>query len=114
VQSFEKRQQDAAAAAEAEQSFMSMQYKGFQGLGAWDRDERVRVNDLLGFNAHIVFPTSAFDQVQAAKDPEIFAGSVQALNRGLASFCQTDSRMHPAAYGPWRTWMRPLRRIFRW
>ena len=56
VQNYEKRQQDAAAYADAEQSFMSMQYKGFQGLGAWDRDERIRVNDLLGFKAHIVFP----------------------------------------------------------
>ena len=102
VRSYEKRQQDAAAYADAEQSFMSMKYKGFQGLGAWDRDERVRVNDLLGFKAHIVFPTSAFDQVQNAKDPEIFTGSVQALNRGLASFCETDSRMHGAAYIPFR------------
>ena len=99
---FAKRQQSPDLAAEIEASFMAMQHKGFQGLGAWDRDERVRVNDLLGFNAHIVFPTAAFDQVQGARDPEIFAGSVQALNRGLASFCATDARMHPAAYIPFR------------
>jgi hypothetical protein len=102
VASFERRQNSAEVYAEIEQSFMSMKHKGFQGLGAWDRDERVRVNDLLGFKAHIVFPTTAFDQVQGAKDPEIFAGSVQALNRGLASFCETDARMHPAAYIPFR------------
>ena len=99
---FAKRQQSPDLAAEIEASFMAMKHKGFQGLGAWDRDERVRVNDLLGFNAHIVFPTAAFDQVQGARDPEIFAGSVQALNRGLASFCATDARMHPAAYIPFR------------
>ena len=99
---FERRQNDANVYAEIEQSFMAMKHKGFQGLGAWDRDERVRVNDLLGFKAHIVFPTTAFDQVQGAKTPEIFAGSVQALNRGLASFCETDARMHPAAYIPFR------------
>ena len=102
VADLNKRQQDPSLTAEIEQSFMSMQHKGFQGLGAWDRDERVRVNDLLGFKAHIVFPTAAFDQVQGASNPEIFAGSVQALNRGLASFCETDSRMHPAAYIPFR------------
>ena len=79
---FAKRQQNPELTAEIEASFMDMQHKGFEGLGAWDRDERVRVNDLLGFNAHIVFPTAAFDQVQGARDPEIFAGSVQALNRG--------------------------------
>ena len=99
---FAKRQQNPDLAAEIEASFMAMKHKGFQGLGAWDRDERVRVNDLLGFNAHIVFPTAAFDQVQGARDPKIFAGSVQALNRGLASFCATDARMHPAAYIPFR------------
>ena len=99
---FAKRQQNPDLAAEIEAAFMAMKHKGFQGLGAWDRDERVRVNDLLGFNAHIVFPTAAFDQVQGARDPEIFAGSVQALNRGLASFCATDARMHPAAYIPFR------------
>ena len=99
---FAKRQQNPDLAAEIEAHFMAMKHKGFQGLGAWDRDERVRVNDLLGFNAHIVFPTAAFDQVQGARDPEIFAGSVQALNRGLASFCATDARMHPAAYIPFR------------
>ena len=102
VAGFIKRQQDPSLTAEMEQSFMSMQHKGFQGLGAWDRDERVRVNDLLGFKAHIVFPTAAFDQVQGASTQEIFAGSVQALNRGLASFCETDPRMHPAAYIPFR------------
>ncbi len=102
IAGFERRQQDAAARTEVEQSFMAMQHKGFQGLGAWDRDERVRVNDLLGFNAHIVFPTAAFDQVQGAANPEIFAGSVQALNRGLADFCATDARMHAAAYIPFR------------
>ena len=99
---FAKRQQNPDLAAEIETHFMAMKHKGFQGLGAWDRDERVRVNDLLGFNAHIVFPTAAFDQEQGARDPEIFAGSVQALNRGLASFCATDARMHPAAYIPFR------------
>ena len=99
---FAKRQQNPDLAAEIEAHFMAMKHKGFQGLGAWDRDERVRVNDLLGFNAHIVFPTAAFDQVQGARDPEIFAGSVHALNRGLASFCATDARMHPAAYIPFR------------
>ena len=99
---FAKRQQNPDLAAEIETHFMAMKHKGFQGLGAWDRDERVRVNDLLGFNAHIVFPTAAFDQVQGARDLKIFAGSVQALNRGLASFCATDARMHPAAYIPFR------------
>ena len=99
---FAKRQQNPDLAAEIEAHFMAMKHKGFQGLGAWDRDERVRVNDLLGFNAHIVFPTAAFDQVQGARNPEIFAGSVHALNRGLASFCATDARMHPAAYIPFR------------
>ena len=51
---FAKRRQNPDLAAEFEASFMAMQHKGFEDLGAWDRDERVRVNDLLGFSAHIV------------------------------------------------------------
>ena len=96
---FAKRQQTPDLAAKSKH--LGDEARGFQGLGAWDRDKRVRVNDLLGFNAHIVFPTAAFDQVQGARDLEILLVRCDA-NRGLASFCATDARMHPAAYVPFR------------
>ena len=42
----------------------------------------------LGFKAHIVFPTSAFDQVLAAKEDRIKIGGIKALNKGMTEFVQ--------------------------
>ena len=92
------RRSDPAERARVEAEFMTMTYKGWHGLGAWDGAERARANDLLGFDAHLVFPTEAFNQVIAAKDAEVLVGGIEALNRGLASFCAADRRMMGAAY----------------
>lgn len=97
---FALRRADAGVVASDEAAFMAMRYKGWHGLGAFDAAERVRANDLLGFKAHIVFPTSAFDQVIAASRRDVLIGGVRALNRGLAAFCSADPRMLGAAYLP--------------
>lgn len=102
LEAYHKRQADPQLLAELEASFMSMAQKGFVSLGAFDRDERKRINDLLGFDGHIVFPTTSFDQVQGATQPDVFSGSVEALNRGLHYFCEADKRMLAAAYVPFR------------
>ena len=75
---FERRRSDAATQAGAESQFMSMRYKGWHGLGAFDAKERRRANDLLGFQGSLVFPTSAFNQVIAAGEPEVLVGGVRA------------------------------------
>ena len=90
---FQARSADARLRAEAEADFMSMKFKGWHGLGAFDGAERKRANDLMGFGAYLVFPTEAFNQVIAAQDPEVLAGGIRALNRGLADFCSEDKRM---------------------
>jgi len=94
----EARRGDATLRAEAEAEFMSMKFKGWHGLGAFDAAERKRANDLMGFGAYLVYPTEAFNQVIAARDPEVLAGGVRALNRGLAAFCSEDRRMGGVAY----------------
>ncbi|MAV27198.1 MAG: hypothetical protein CMQ05_13970 [Gammaproteobacteria bacterium] len=100
---FDQRCSDAAIAEKAEADFLSMKQKGWHGMGAFDAAERKRVNDLLGFNAYIVFPTEAFNQVIATKEPEVFVGGVRALNRGLEAFCSEDPRMMGTAYVPFGT-----------
>tara|TARA_E500000331_G_scaffold6858_2_gene6686 strand:+ start:9446 stop:10582 length:1137 start_codon:yes stop_codon:yes gene_type:complete len=100
---FDQRCSDAAIAEKAEADFLSMKQKGWHGMGAFDAAERKRVNDLLGFNAYIVFPTEAFNQVIATKEPEVFVGGVRALNRGLEAFCGEDPRMMGTAYVPFGT-----------
>ena len=97
---FDRRRADAGFAAAAEAEFMTMRYKGWNGLGAFDGDERRRVNDLLGFRASLVFPTSAFNQVNAARETDVLIGGVRALNRGMAAFCGDDPRNLGTAYLP--------------
>ncbi len=100
IANFENRQSSSAALEQAKKDFMTWNHKGWEGLGAFNAEERKLANDLLGFKAHIVFPTSAFDQVLAAKDHKIILGGVEALNKGMAAFCSVDKRMHGAAYIP--------------
>lgn len=100
IANFENRQSSSAALEQAKKDFMTWNHKGWEGLGAFNAEERKLANDLLGFKAHIVFPTSAFDQVLAAKDHKIILGGVEALNKGMATFCSVDKRMHGAAYIP--------------
>jgi predicted TIM-barrel fold metal-dependent hydrolase len=97
---FEQRRADHVLALAADRAFMSMDYKGWDGLGAFDGAERVRANDLLGFRGHLVFPTSAFNQVVEARTSEVLVGGVRALNRGMAAFCSADPRMIGTAYIP--------------
>jgi predicted TIM-barrel fold metal-dependent hydrolase len=97
---FEQRKADPALARRADAEFMTMTHKGWDGLGAFDAGERVRANDLLGFRAHLVFPTSAFNQVVEAPSTEVLVGGVRALNRGMAAFCSVDPRMIGTAYIP--------------
>ena len=100
LERFQSRQSSKDTLNKAKEEFMSWKHKGWDGLGAFDPNERKIANDLLGFKGHIVFPTSAFDQVLAAKEDSIILGGVKALNRGMATFCEVDPRMHGAAYIP--------------
>jgi len=100
INNFNNRQSSKDALKKAKEEFMGWKHKGWDGLGSFDSKERKIANDLLGFKGHIVFPTSAFDQVLAAKEEKIVLGGIKALNRGMTSFCQDDSRMYGAAYIP--------------
>ncbi|MCS5548400.1 MAG: amidohydrolase [SAR86 cluster bacterium] len=100
IKSFKERTSNQDISTKANKNFMSMEHKGWNGLGAFDSKERKLANDLLGFDAYILFPTSAFNQVIAAKEQKILMGGIQALNRGLATFCKEDKRMFPTAYIP--------------
>jgi len=100
LERFQSRQSSKDTLNKAKEEFMSWKHKGWDGLGAFDPNERKIANDLLGFKGHIVFPTSAFDQVLAAKEDSIILGGVKALNRGMATFCEVDPRMYGAAYIP--------------
>ena len=59
-QARQARKIDPTLAQSADEAFMSMRYKGFEALGAWDREERRHVNDLLGFQESLMFPYDSF------------------------------------------------------
>ena len=100
IDKFEQRKKSKDALNKAKTEFMTWNHKGWHGLGAFDSQERKIANDLLGFNAHLVFPTRAFYQVLASRDVEVILGGIEALNKGMATFCEDDSRMFGTAYIP--------------
>ena len=100
IKGFEERQSSPDVLEKAKEEFMGWKHKGWDGLGAFNAEERKLANDLLGFKAHLVFPTSAFDKVLAAAEPNVMLGGVEALNKGMAEFCSVDKRMFGAAYVP--------------
>lgn len=63
-------------------------------------DERTHANDLLGFEGHLVFPTSAFDQAIDAADAHVRLGGVRVHNRGMATFCGVYRRIIGTAHVP--------------
>ena len=97
---FNARQADPSRAQASRDAFMSLAHKGWNGLGAFDAEERRQANDLLGFRGGLVFPTSAFNQVTATREPDVLIGGVRALNRGMAAFCAADPRNIGTAYIP--------------
>ena len=94
----EKRRGDPAAALEAERNLMGA--KGWSALGAFDRAERTRALDLLGFARQLVFSTFAPTQF-SGEDMELAYGGARAHNRALADFCSEDSRLIAVGMVPW-------------
>lgn len=92
-----KRRNDPAIAAEAEARLMVD--KGWSAMGAFDRNERTRVLDLLGFSGQLVFATFASAMFMGKDLDRHYAGS-SAQNLAMADFCRDDPRLLPVAYVP--------------
>ena len=92
------RQGDPAAAARLEDKILSA--KGWSALGAFDRTERSRALDLLGFHRQLVFSTFSPSQFLYSDDPELRWGGLRAHNRGVTDFCSQDERLLPVAMLP--------------
>ncbi|HUR77392.1 MAG TPA: amidohydrolase family protein [Acidimicrobiales bacterium] len=73
--------------------------KGWNALGAFDRDERSRALDLLGFSGQLVFATFASAMFMGKDADRHYAGS-SAQNLAMVDFCQDDPRLLPVAYVP--------------
>jgi predicted TIM-barrel fold metal-dependent hydrolase len=77
-----------------------MTRKSWDAYGAFDRPDRTRALDLLGFEAQLVFSTFAPYQAETAEDPELAYGLSRALTRGMVEFCAHDARLLPVTFIP--------------
>ncbi len=77
-----------------------LQPKGWSAHGAFDREQRTKVLDALGFEAQLVFPTFAPTQF-AGTDLDLLYGGTDALNRAMADFCSRDPRLLAVGAVPW-------------
>ena len=94
------REGDEVAALALEGELMTK--KGWHALGAFDRAERSRALDLLGFDSQLVFATFAATQY-AGEDPELLDGGLRAHNRAMADFCGEDPRLVAVGQAQWTT-----------
>lgn len=67
--------------------------KGYKALGAFNKDDRRAVLDMLGFKKQLVFATFATGVVFRADRPDLEYGATRAHNRGMADFCSVDNRL---------------------
>jgi len=74
--------------------------KSWDAYGAFNRDDRTRALDLLGFNAQLVFSTFAPGQAEFAKDVDLSYAAARALTRAMLDFCAQDQRLLPVTFIP--------------
>ena len=98
VKQAEERRGNAEAAAQLEDNIMGA--KGWSALGAFDKTERSRALDLLGFHRQLVFSTFAPGQF-ISDDLELLYGGTRAHNRAMADFCADDERLIAVAWVPY-------------
>jgi len=75
--------------------------KGYGALGAFNRDERSRALDILGFARQLVFATFS-ESIAFSEQLPIDAryGAARAHNRAMAEFCANDARLMGVALLP--------------
>jgi predicted TIM-barrel fold metal-dependent hydrolase len=74
--------------------------KGWAAYGAFDKDDRRKALDDLGFTRQLVFSTFAQTQFASEKDPALRYGGARAHNRAMGDFCAGDSRLMGIAVVP--------------
>jgi predicted TIM-barrel fold metal-dependent hydrolase len=77
-----------------------MTRKSWDAYGAFDRGDRTRALDRLGFRTQLVFATFAPTQAEQAKDVDVSYAAARALTRGIVEFCSADARLLPVTFVP--------------
>eukprot|EP01030_Chromulinospumella_sphaerica_P013680 gene13680-13461_t len=76
--------------------------KNYQAMGAFDRADRPRAIDLLGFASQLVFSTAGLFlfTLEHGDDPALAVEAARAHNRMMVDYCSVDRRLLPTAYVP--------------
>jgi predicted TIM-barrel fold metal-dependent hydrolase len=77
--------------------------KEIQALGAFDRDDRTKAMDLLGFKKQLVFATHSVAMPFSPSSkitPDLRYAATRAHNRHMADFCAKDARLLGVAIIP--------------
>ncbi|MBS0473266.1 MAG: amidohydrolase family protein [Proteobacteria bacterium] len=74
--------------------------KGWAAYGAFDKDDRRKALDDLGFARQLVFSTFAQTQFASEKDAKLRYGGARAHNRAMGEFCSGDPRLMGIAVVP--------------
>jgi len=74
--------------------------KGWAAYGAFDKNDRRKALDDLGFKRQLVFSTFAQTQFASEKDAKLRYGGARAHNRAMGDFCAGDSRLMGIAVVP--------------
>ena len=67
--------------------------KGYQALGAFNREERTMALDQLGFHKQLVFTTFSPGHALHHPDTDVMYGAAEAHNRAMSDFCENDDRL---------------------
>ena len=94
---------DAAFRAGADENLMLR--KNYEAKGAFIREDRPSVVDLLGVASQLVFTTHALGNfgLDRSDDMELCYAVADAHNQMMVDFCSVDSRLLPTAYVPLET-----------
>jgi len=75
--------------------------KNYEALGAFEKADRPRALDLLGFSSQLVFTTWCLGNFQLDDaDPDLAYATAQAHNRMMRDFCSVDRRFLGTGYVP--------------
>ncbi|MGE0045473.1 MAG: amidohydrolase family protein [Hyphomonadaceae bacterium] len=93
-------QRDPAFRAGADEAILTR--KNYQAMGAFLKDDRPHMLDLLGFASQLVFTTFCLGNfgLDQSEDEELCYASADAHNRMMADFCGVDRRLLGTAYVP--------------
>ncbi len=74
----------------------------WSAYGAIEKRERSDALDLMGVSSQLVFPSVGAGRFARSSDIEVVYGGCDALNRGMADFCNDDARLLSVGYLPLR------------